>query len=510
MLRFELHQGEGASGVDLSGAYLFGPDRIPVRGDVAGDNGAITCHKRIAGPVGLALMWDAGKAGQLMLSTTRLPERSRSYNLIVELARARMMRITQKIEEWGLFDFPQATDLLREFEDVHDPFVAALQTEAPVKAAKMGAEALAQGITLSEKMALYHADVFLEHRMGSPTAAARTRFGSRVNLEGMGEAYNDRLKEAFDFLAIPMPWKKVEPQENTYQFPAVDTWVNFAARAQRPIHVGPVIDFDPRNLPEWLFLWEHDYDSLREVIYTHLEHVTKRYAKQAKIWSVVSGLHAYNDFNLSFEQIMELTRMCCQLAKKLAPRSQIMIDLVMPWGEYYARNQRTIPPLLYADMAVQSGIKFDAVGVQLMMGAPQDGYYLRDLMQISSLLDEFVSLRKPVHITACGVPSRSAADANDAWAGEAMPIQAGRWHTSWSQRLQAEWLQAFYRICISKPFVESVCWRDLGDDAPHLIPHGGLCADASNPKTAFGELKNFRAQMVAAAAEHRRKNGNGG
>ncbi len=497
MLRFDVYRKNGqGGGIDLSGAYLFGQDGIPVRGDLAISKSAITCKKRVHGACGLALIWDAGAPGKLMLSTTRLPDRKRPYNLNIELARARLRIIAGKIEEWGLFDFPRAARFNREFRTVRQMFITALKAPSPQRAAQLADEALSAAITLSERLALFHADVFLD-RKSAAGATARTRFGCRVSLDQSDQVYQDRLREAFDFFAIPMPWKQVEPQESRYQFSQIDTWINFAARARKPIQVGPVIDFDPVNLPEWLYLWEHDYDSLREVIYEHLQHIVKRYARQVRTWSVVSGLHAFNDFNLNFEQIMELTRMCCLLVKKLAPRSQVMIETVMPWGEYYARNQRTIPPQLYADMAVQSSIQADAFGVQVFMGVPQDGFYVRDLMQISSLLDEYVSLHKPVRITACAVPSDTQADANDAWDGEANVAKAGHWHSPWSQRLQAEWLQAFYRIVISKPYVDSICWRDLGDTPGHYMPHGGLCSHDMEPKLAFKELRNFRAKMAS-------------
>jgi hypothetical protein len=136
-----------------------------------------------------------------------------------------------------------------------------------------------------------------------------------------------------------------------------------------------------------------------------VQRIASRYSKQVQVWNVVSGIHANNSFNLSFEQLMELTRMCCLLVKKLSPHATVMLELVMPWGEYYAHNRRTIPPMMYADMAVQSGIKFDAFGLQLMMGIPQDGHFVRDLLQISSLLDEFVAFGKTVHVSACQVPS---------------------------------------------------------------------------------------------------------
>ena len=196
---------------------------------------------------------------------------------------------------------------------------------------------------------------------------------------------------------------------------------------------------------------------------------------------------------------MELTRISCLLVKQIAPDSQVLIDLVTPWGEYYARDQRTIPPMLYADMAVQSGIKFDAFGIHMHMGVPVEGHFVRDLMQISSLLDAFVSFGKSVHVTAAQVPSAVTADEWDAWGGAQAVERAGRWHAPWSQRLQAEWLQAFYRIAISKPFVDTICWRDLADYEHHYLPHGGLCRNDTKPKLAYRELRNFKAAMASAS-----------
>jgi len=497
MLRFNVYRnGAPAENVDLRGAYVFGQEAIPVRADLAAGGAQVSCIKRMPGSCGLSLLWDAGASGRLMLPTTRLSEQDKPYNLNLELARAVMTRIAQKREDWGLFDYADAEELNRECDAARGMFIEALKAGDESTAATLADEALATGVTLGEKLALFHAEVFLQRRRSTGAHAMKTGFGCIADLFSMTEGYQASLRDAFDFVSLPMPWKHTEPKERSYKYAQTDQWINWAARARRPIHAGPLLSFEPTQMPDWLYLWEHDYETLRDLIYEHIQHIVKRYERHVKLWNVVSGIHAYNNFNLSFEQIMELTRMSCLLVKKLAPQSQVMIELVMPWGEYYARNQRTIPPLLYADMAVQSGIKFDAFGVQLCMGVPEDGFYVRDLLQISSLLDEFVGLGKPVHITACQAPSGVSADPWDAWGGKVRPDEAGRWHSPWSQRLQAEWLQAIGRIAISKPFVDSMCWRDLADYEGHYIPHGGLCKSGMEPKLAYKELRNFRASLV--------------
>ncbi len=504
MLRFAVYRdGEVRKDLDLSGVYAFGQDGIPVRADLIAEKGRISIIKQMPVPVGIALLWEAGDSGRFLLPTTRLPDRKEPYILNLELARAQIMRIARKREDWGLFDYDEAEELNRLFDEARATFVRALKADEPGEAARIADDALAQAVTLGERICLFHANIFLGRRKACRTAGARTNFGCAVDLLSDPQRHHARLADTFDFINVPMPWKQMEPDEGRYQYARVDAWINWAARAGKPVYAGPLLSFAPEHVPQWLYIWEHDYETIRDMIYEHIQRTVQRYGNHVAVWNVVSGIHAHNSFNLTFEQIRELTRMSCLWVKKLAPKARILIELVMPWAEYYAHNQRTIPSLLYADTAVQYGVNFDAFGVQLLMGVPVDGHFVRDLLQTSALLDEFVSLGKTVHVTACQVPSNVAPDAWDAWGGKATVAQAGQWHAPWSERLQAEWLQAFYRIGISKPFVESICWRDLADYEGHCIPHGGLCRNDMTPKLAYRELRNFRAYLTGAGGGKR-------
>ena len=147
-------------------------------------------------------------------------------------------------------------------------------------------------------------------------------------------------------------------------------------------------------------------------------------------------------------------------------------------------------------MCVQSGVKFDAFGVKFMMGAPSEGLYVRDFMQISSILDEFTPQGKALHITACQVPSDIQPDTDDHWGGQLSTAEAGQWRQPWSQAVQAKWVELFFNLALSRPFVESVCWRDLADGPGHYLPHGGLCHADLKVKPAFETLRKFRAVMA--------------
>ena len=69
--------------------------------------------------------------------------------------------------------------------------------------------------------------------------------------------------------------------------------------------------------------------------------------------------------------------------------------------------------------------------------------------------------------------------------------QGGRWHKPWDPQLQAEWMDAVYKLAFSKPYVESVAWGDLAD-LSHKLPGGGLLDDMLKPKPSYTKLQELR------------------
>lgn len=491
MLRFEVYRNSRpVQQVDLSGAYVFGQDDIPMRADIATADHQIRCMKRMPGAAGLAITWDLGGVGCYLLPTTRLPEQSRPYLLNLELARAQVTRLFQKREDWALFDHPKAEAVNDEFNEVRRLFVRALRTSVTDfgAASLLADECLAQALTLGETTAMFHAD-----RLVLKRSAAGLAVGCRVEPTRLDPDYQQRLHDCADFIHLPIPWRDLEPTERASRFSHADAWCNWAARQSKGVHAGPLLSFAPEELPDWLGVWKNDFESLRTQVAGHVRRVVERYRDQVQVWHVLGGVNACNTLNLSFDQIIELARTCCQVVKTLAPRREAVIELALPWGEYYAHNPRTIPPLLFADTAYQNDLRFDAFAIPLEMGVPIEGRYVRDLLQVSALLDNLLPQSKRVHITACGVPSSARVDPRDAWGGTKSISEAGRWHEVWSEALQSRWMQSVLQLTVSKPFVDSFCWGRLADGPGQIVPHAGLCNADLQPKQAYKDLCSLRA-----------------
>lgn len=525
MLKFRVFDnGSPDDPFTLRNAHMLGADNIGVRGSISFDGEWITCDKRATGPVALSLQFDAGDCGELTLQTCLLPDRETPYLLTQELVRHRLMTILAKQEDWMMFDLGADHPAMRRLTVARTMFVKSLNAETDEEAEQRATEALTAAIDASEELALAHADTLFSRRR-SAGQFHRGVFGCGVGLDQNTEKVRASLQANFDYMMLPTRWRAIEPDEQIYDWKQVDGWAEWAYRNRMPILAGPLICFEPICAPDWIAVMEHDYESIRDVLYEHVERLVTRYRNVVTLWDVVSGIHTNRHINLTLDQIMDLTRMAVMLVKKIQPNGKTLVEITHPFGEYYAENPRSVPPFIYADMVLQAGIPIDAFGVRLLMGQAADGQYTRDLMQISALLDRFSGLGKPLHVTGVAVPSEVVeltmdaddheqvnGNGNGASLGKGGPStppdgRCGHWRKPWSPLVQAHWLEAFYNIALSKPFVDSVAWLTLADHDEMPLPFSGLAQGDLKAKGAFHRVTKLRKELQAASGMAR--NGTG-
>ncbi|MEM6855563.1 MAG: endo-1,4-beta-xylanase [Planctomycetota bacterium] len=502
MLKFLVFQdGQPATSWPLRNAYLVDSEGNGVRCEFYFEDGQVLCEKREAGTAALCLQHVAGDLGELTLQTCLLPEREEPYLLAVELARHRLMTVYNKLEDWAMFELEEGHPVSKREVKAREAFIEALsyQKDDPVKAHDLANESLAASLDGSEELALAHSELLLNRRKETGSLP-KAPIGCGVALDQGDDRLRAGLDASFDYLQLPLPWKQLSPEENEYRWDEMDAWAAWAQQHNKPVIAGPVVSFEPSCLPDWLYIWEHDYDTVRDLIYEHIERVVTRYKHVVSAWNIVSGLHVNSHFTFNFEQLMDLTRMSTMLVKKLHPQASVIVELRQPFGEYYAQNPRSIPPMMYVDLLIQSSIQFDAFGVRYPMGQAVDGQFTRDLMQVSSMLDQFAGFGKQVFLTV-GVPSEPVTEMMIASTKSDDPVDdnSGYWRRPWSPVVQGHWLEAVMQIAMSKPYIEGVSWTDLVDHANIELPLSALVNDDQQPKAGFKRLVNFRRNLGMGA-----------
>ena len=474
----------------LCGAYLFGGDSIGIRrAQITFKNGFIECEKSNLETAGLALLWPIEGFGKVLLPTTCLPEREQPYNLNVEITRAKLMQIVNKREDWLFLNNTEVlADLLKESQDL---FIQAIQNiSMPSKASKLADESLKKAIVSSEKLAVNQA-VSLFNARTTSHGLGRGCFGCRIDpMKIDNPAYVEKLMELFGSVTIPINWAKIEPRKGEYDFSKIDACIDVLTKKKLTLSAGPLLFFSKGNLPKWLLRSGAGFEKIRETAYRFISEVVARYSGTIRAWYAISGLNAFNHFGFGFEQILEMTRAANMAVKQASDRAFKIIEVYNPWGEYYMSTPNSIPPLVYMDMVVQSGIHFDAFGLQVHFGKNQVGMHVRDMMQISAILDNFAPIAKPLYITSVEVPSQ---DGDGSYNGKV----AGIWHGQWNESRQGQWIEQFYKIALSKQFINSVTYANLVDAVDGTIHYGGLLTDDLQPKESFHILKKLHESIFS-------------
>src|SRR5687767_9756869 len=160
-ITFEIYrEGSRVASFTRVGAIVVGPESVPIAGEVKFEDGMLVAERPDEHAVGISLMWDAGAIGAYHLETTRLQPREKPYNLNVELARFRLMRIVQKQEDWNLFDFPRAEKFTQLLHEAQQMFAEALgKLDQPAEASRLADQSLALSTDLSEQLAMFHGDL---------------------------------------------------------------------------------------------------------------------------------------------------------------------------------------------------------------------------------------------------------------------------------------------------------------------------------------------------------------
>ena len=124
-----------------------------------------------------------------------------------------VMRICPKREDWGLFDYPDAKHLNARIRR-GPPAVrrGAARPTTPRRPPGWPTRPWSAGVTLGERMTLFHADILPQPPQQPPwPSAARVRLHGRPVRQHRG--IPSRLRDAFDFIRVPLPWKHTEPKE---------------------------------------------------------------------------------------------------------------------------------------------------------------------------------------------------------------------------------------------------------------------------------------------------------
>lgn len=304
--------------------------------------------------------------------------------------------------------------------------------------------------------------------------------------------YAKFFKEIFDFATLPFYTYKTVPEKGKYDYDYNDHALGFLKENNITAKGHPLWFGHSEVNSDWLK--KLSYEELKEQARDIALHHVSSYADSITVWDAMNEAHDWaNCFELNQEQLIELTRICCDALKEANPHAVSIVNVCLPFAEYVAGRYNcygSLPkhlrsPLAYLKKLLEEGIEFDVVGIQLYFPA-------RDMVAVDRLLDAFKALGKPIHITEMGVNGglrgQGVGNGRNNWSQ--LDMSEGTWHGGWNERTQAEWMETFYTIAAARTEIQALTWWDFKE--PSFSGNGAFLYEDDNPREIFFRLKAWK------------------
>ncbi|MFN4259587.1 MAG: endo-1,4-beta-xylanase [Gemmataceae bacterium] len=470
---------------------IGGPDNMPWPAHVTVESHRLSISRDVDESGNLVAPWDIAGLGRFMTTTGTLTEREASYFIQVELARGKVNQLRNQAADWRAGGLQVAPVLARSIHDLSMGFARVAATMPDAQAARFAEDLLVETYRVADELVQTYIDqVFQVRHHRQPRLD--TALGCRVNGSVIEEAFRACFQQTFNRVCLPISWKDVEPNEDSYCWDQIDRMLDWASTLTQDIMAGPLIDFSPVNLPNWLWLWDRDLGSVASFMCDYVEHAVKRYKGRISCWQLTSASNYGNVLALSEDEMLWLNVRLAEAARQIDPSLELVVGITQPWGEYMAEQDRTHSPFIFADTLIRAGLNLSAVELELVMGVTPRGSYCRDLLDLSRLLDLYALLGVPVQLTI-GYPASTATDMN---ADADLSVEGGYWSDGFSPAVQAVWTAKVAALALCKPYIRGVHWIHLTDAAPHQFPNCGLLDQHGQPRPALEQLTRLREQHL--------------
>ncbi len=340
-------------------------------------------------------------------------------------------------------------------------------------------------------MEAYTSQVF--HSRLATTSRLPTHLGCVLDGEPQGIPPALDWTRTFNALQAGATWRQVAPAEGQYRWDLLDAQLSWARRNRLAIEAGPLIDFRKGALPDWLWLWEGDFETIGGLVADYVRQAVARYKGKVPLWHVVHRAAGGEILGLTEEEQVRIAARAVQVARQADPATQVTVGVERPWAEWMGSSHFQLGPLHLCDYLLRAELGISGIALEIAPGYSAPGSHIRDLFEFSKLLDLYSLLNVPLHLWMV-MPSGSGPDP---LAEPGIRVEAAQWPSPPDESTQANWAARWIALAIAKPFVRTVNWLQASDATSHVYPHGGLIRPDLTAKPMVGWLQSVRAETLA-------------
>ncbi|MCA9124196.1 MAG: endo-1,4-beta-xylanase [Planctomycetaceae bacterium] len=478
----------------LASAYLAGMEGIPWRSANRWNHPegsspvAFSLDRSITESGNLNIPWQIPGIGELMLSTASLMETSAPYNLPLELARGVVNRLRNQLADWRMAGLAVPDALASEIRNASQAFVAAI-TSLPDHASAVAAseKAIRLALQAGEALCLEYTRQALAARHQNAEHLP-TLLGCRLGSRPIEGTIVECLTSGFNTAVVPFTWRAIEQNAGKHEWEIFDQQISWCQENGLRVIGGPLLQLDAQHLPDWLYLWEDDFEQVQSYLMQYIGATVSRYRGRVQVWNCAARMNIGGAISLSEEQRLRLMVAAVSELRRNDPQTPIVLSFDQPWAEYLAANDRDLSPLHLADSLVRADLGISGVGIEFNIGYQPAGSAPRELVEYSRQLDRWAVLGLPL-IAYISYPSSSDVNTNAS--------RAVRYSSSErTPEAQSEFANKLIPLILAKSFVQGIIWNETSDAEPHEFANAGIIDATGSPKPLLDSLVALRKQHL--------------
>ncbi len=493
VLKFQLTAPDSASRLsDLRKAYVTGLDRTPSRLSVEFRQGVMVCLRESNESGRLFVPWPVEGFGTPIVGTATLGERREPYNLAVELSRGKLNDVRNQLADWRQMGLRAPADLDEILAEAQSAFIkAATSANDPVASHAHAQRSLAAAFLAGERLTETYTTQVLQTRLAAAPKLPTQLVGG-IEGDPKSAPWASAFPSVFNAARVGCSWRSIAPNEGHFRWEELDAQLAWCRKFNLPVQAGPLLEFRPSALPDWIWLWEGDFDTILGLVVDLVRNAVQRYRGRIPLWHIAHRPASVDFLGLSEEEQIRIAARAVQVARQADPAAQFTIGVERPWAEWMGGSPFQLGPLHLADYLVRADLGLAGITIEVAPGYSPPGSHLRDLFDFSRLLDLYALLNLPLHVWMT-FPSSSGPDP---LADPAVRVETAQWSTPPDVSTQAHLAAKWIALAAAKPFVRSVAWTQMSDAAPHLFPHGGLFDAQQEPKPLLPWMRSFRQELL--------------
>ncbi len=423
-----------------------------------------------------------------MLRTASLREQEEPYRLDIEVARGTLARVREFYAQavWAGCSIPEsiAADIGRAETHFLDALLA-VRTD-PQGALHAAQAAIDTSLSVTDTLIRGVVEVALAARKQF-TRPLPTLLVGRLEAEPRDAQQEADFLQTFNVAAIPVYWRRLQTDSGQWQWQALDQQLHWCHQRGLRVGMGPLISPYREVLPDWLFLWQDDFDQLRQSVIEFVDQLIAHCRGRVQYWHVASAMNLPGDLQLCEEDRVKLLLSVIERVRRADSQTPMIVTFDQPWGQYLAHTDGELSPLYFAEMLVRGELGLAGVGLELQLGCWPGSGPPCDMVEVSRLLDHWSALNCPL-LVVLTIPSDADQDPN-AWQPKIQTVW-GQYRPSLES--QRYWVEQLVPLLLAQPSVHGILFNQSRDSLPHRIPHGGLWDRNERAKPALEALRKLR------------------